>query len=89
MSNREIAEKLRKWYTDRHCKCCRHSEFEINRDDAFEESLTFSLNQAEERGRGHGRGRFTKCRGCPTIECTCFTELEQDLLDKVNHRGKK
>ena len=33
-----------------------------------------------------GRGRFIPCRGCPTVECTCFTELEADLLDKVSKR---
>jgi len=29
-------------------------------------------------------GRFIKCRGCPTVECTCSTELESDLLDKLS-----
>lgn len=29
------------------------------------------------------RGRFIVCRGCPTVECTCFTELEADLLEKI------
>lgn len=83
MDNRERSEVLRAWYTDRHCKCCRRSEFEIDRDVAFEEKIEFELNEAEERGRGHGRGRFVKCRGCPTVECTCFTDLEHELLYKT------
>jgi hypothetical protein len=29
------------------------------------------------------RGRFIECRGCPTVECTCFTELEDELLEKL------
>lgn len=29
------------------------------------------------------RGRFIPCRGCPTVECTCFTDLESDLLEKI------
>ncbi len=28
------------------------------------------------------QGRFIQCRGCPTVECTCMTELEVDLLEK-------
>jgi hypothetical protein len=27
-------------------------------------------------------GRFIPCRGCPTRQCTCMTELEADLLEK-------
>ena len=30
------------------------------------------------------RMRTIPCRGCPTVECTCFTELEQELLEKLN-----
>lgn len=29
------------------------------------------------------RGRYIVCRGCPTVECTCFTDLERELLDKL------
>ena len=28
-----------------------------------------------------GRGRFLACQGCPTVDCTCMSELEQALLD--------
>lgn len=28
------------------------------------------------------RGKFIPCRGCPNIECTCLTELEEELLNK-------
>ncbi len=30
------------------------------------------------------RGRFSPCRGCPTVECTCMTDLEEELLVKLN-----
>lgn len=29
------------------------------------------------------RGRLIECQGCPTVTCTCFTELEDDLLEKT------
>lgn len=32
------------------------------------------------------RGRFTKCRGCPTTECTCLTDLEIELLEKSSYQ---
>lgn len=32
------------------------------------------------------RARYIPCKGCPTVECTCFTDLEQDLLDKVSKK---
>jgi len=34
------------------------------------------------------RGRFIPCRHCPNVECTCFTELEQGLLDKLTDTQK-
>lgn len=34
------------------------------------------------------RGRFIPCRHCPNVECTCFTELEQALLDKLTDTQK-
>lgn len=27
------------------------------------------------------RGRVIPCRGCPTVDCTCMTELEAALLE--------
>lgn len=30
------------------------------------------------------RSRVILCEGCPTVECTCFTELEADLLNKLD-----
>lgn len=30
------------------------------------------------------RGRIINCIGCPTIECTCMTELEEELLNKTS-----
>lgn len=42
-----------------------------------------------EQATNDQRGRFTPCRGCPTIDCTCFTELEQELLDKASMPSKQ
>lgn len=35
------------------------------------------------------RGRFIPCRFCPTVECTCMTELEDELLTKLDVLRKK
>jgi hypothetical protein len=29
------------------------------------------------------RSRVIRCKGCPTINCTCWTPMEQDLSDKL------
>ncbi len=34
------------------------------------------------------RARTIKCRGCPTVDCTCMTELEAELLDKLEELYK-
>ena len=57
--------------------------YDYRRKNALVEKIQQALDEAEERGRGHGRGRFTKCRGCPTVQCTCFTDLEEELLNKT------
>lgn len=30
------------------------------------------------------RGRLIQCSGCPTVTCTCFTDMERDLLQKTS-----
>lgn len=35
------------------------------------------------KGLEEEKSRLRPCRGCPTVECTCLSELEDELLDKV------
>ena len=64
----EVAALLRSW---------------LNDPGDGDERLARKLEPYLERLDSYGRGRFILCRGCPTIECTCLTDLEVYLLDKV------
>ena len=72
----EAAALLRSWLNDPR-----------NDDEKFAKEIEPYLNKLDHYG-SYSRGRFIECRGCPTVECTCFTELEAELLDKLT-RAKK
>lgn len=65
---KEAAALLRSWIND-----------PGDGDEKASRALEPYLERLDQAGK-YGRGRYIPCRGCPTIECTCFTELEDHML---------